>query len=246
MPALPQAQSQGELVIFVPKSCGCSLPSQCDQQQPGCMRCEKSRVQCPGYRDLTEIDFRDESARVAKRAHTSYGRDEKQVMESRQLLPPDARKQSGISSLAPTQPITKLAANFFFTNFTCVGPPFSETYQSWLADAYGRGPSNHPLRVAIEAVGLAGLSNMYYAPEIAAKAKQAYGRALAATNGVLDDPAVSLEDTTLLTVILLGLFEASKIATQISIPSLIRRSLSVLKHGISTSPGRRISRVPRH
>jgi hypothetical protein len=80
-------------------------------------------------------------------------------------------------------------------------------YYSWLTKTYLEESPNHALRTAIEAAGMAGISNRFYAPHIAAKSKVQYGRALAATKQALDNPVKSIEDSTLAAVILLGFFE---------------------------------------
>ena len=70
----------------------------------------------------------------------------------------------------------------------------------------------HPdggIRAAIEAAGMAGISSISYASVVATKSKELYGQALAATNHALSDPAQSVTDRTLMTVILLGLFEVT-------------------------------------
>jgi hypothetical protein len=72
-----------------------------------------------------------------------------------------------------------------------------------------KDPTCDVLRTAIEAVGLAGLSNTLYAPHLAARAQDRYGKALAGLDGALQDPCIATRDTTLMAVILLGLFEVS-------------------------------------
>lgn len=65
---------------------------------------------------------------------------------------------------------------------------------------------------------MAGISNISDAPEVASKSKRQYGRALAALNQALNDPTQALADTTLMAVILLGLYEvdwASRLDVQI-------------------------------
>ena len=79
---------------------------------------------------------------------------------------------------------------------------------------YLKDKANHPLREAIEAAGLAGISNSSYAPELAYRSQEQYVRALKATNKALRDPSESLSDTTLMAVILLGLFEVFTLAAQ--------------------------------
>lgn len=110
-------------------------------------------------------------------------------------------------SRALSQPIDELGANFFFANYSLNEPPLSKGYHSWLTGMYRAEGTNYALRAAIEAAGMAGISNISYAPGVASRSKECYGRALAATKQALSDPVESVADTTLLTVILLGLFE---------------------------------------
>ncbi|KAK2062514.1 hypothetical protein LY76DRAFT_290951 [Colletotrichum caudatum] len=46
----------------------------CDQKEPGCGQCEKRRQQCPGYRNLVDLMFRDESSHVIKKAAQTRAR----------------------------------------------------------------------------------------------------------------------------------------------------------------------------
>lgn len=57
---------------------------------------------------------------------------------------------------------------------------------------------------------MAGISNVSFAPQVASRSKEHYGRALAVTRQALGDPVVSVADTTLMTIILLGLFEVGQ------------------------------------
>ncbi|OHF00601.1 hypothetical protein CORC01_04140 [Colletotrichum orchidophilum] len=46
----------------------------CDQREPGCGQCEKRQQQCPGYRNLVDLMFRDESSHVIKKAAKTKAR----------------------------------------------------------------------------------------------------------------------------------------------------------------------------
>lgn len=104
-------------------------------------------------------------------------------------------------------PINEIAAHFFVANYVYDKPPLSEAYQLWLTDIYLEASTNHTLRAAIEAVGLAAISNISYAPQVAVRSRYQYGRALAILKESLGDPAEAITDITLLTIILLGLFD---------------------------------------
>lgn len=203
-------------------------------RKPQCLRCEKSKTECPGFRNLADVLFRDESERIIRKAHALVERTKSSIIQD------DVTKDAPISSssvhsgfstlqsydiahrsepaffdfLPPTsisygisQPANDLGAHFFFANYTCDDPPLSVAYCSWLTKTYLEESPNHALRTAIEATGMAGISNRFYAPDMAAKSKVQYGRALAATKQALYNPVKSIEDSTLAAVILLGFFE---------------------------------------
>ncbi|KAF6814399.1 C6 finger domain-containing protein [Colletotrichum sojae] len=46
----------------------------CDQREPGCGQCEKRQQECPGYRNLVDLMFRDESSHVIKKASKTKAR----------------------------------------------------------------------------------------------------------------------------------------------------------------------------
>jgi hypothetical protein len=178
-------------------------------------------MQCPGYRNLDEVLFRDESDRIIRKA--------RQIEQSNSILiqetvttcprPPQigastSESKSLRSSFGPismsyplSQPINELGANFFFTKYAFDEPPFSSDYHDWLAQSYFEDGPNHGLRAVIEAVGMAGISNVFHAPHVASKSKEQYCMALAAMKQASNDPVQAIADTTLMAVILLGLFE---------------------------------------
>ncbi|PHH83439.1 hypothetical protein CDD83_2986 [Cordyceps sp. RAO-2017] len=57
---------------------GCSICRErkirCDQRMPNCGQCEKRRHDCPGYRNIIDLMFRDESNHVIKRATSTRKR----------------------------------------------------------------------------------------------------------------------------------------------------------------------------
>ena len=187
-------------------------------------------MQCPGFRNLGNVLFRDESERIIRKARALHEQGSTQYPGS--CINHDAITQSSSStrSASPTRrdesstfafqlpnsipytlsrPISDLGSHFFFANYACDGPPPYEGFDTWLTKTYFEDRPNDALRTAIEAVGMAGISNKFHAPHIASKSKEQYGRALAATKQALSDPIKSVADTTLMAVIVLGLFEVS-------------------------------------
>ncbi|KAH6604074.1 hypothetical protein Trco_007520 [Trichoderma cornu-damae] len=49
----------------------------CDQKEPGCGQCNKRQIECPGYRNMVDLMFRDESNHVIKKATTAKPRAKK-------------------------------------------------------------------------------------------------------------------------------------------------------------------------
>lgn len=212
------------MVYYGTLSKGCQRCRQrkikCDQRKPDCMRCEKAKTPCPGFRNLGDVLFRDESARIIQKSRIT--REEIHVlqpMSSPTLVVQDVVSAYPSASPCPTfvpstsiaytfsPPINETGARFFFANFACDRPHLSEHYHDWMSKLYYEDNPNPALRAAIEATGMAGVSNIYYAPNFEFQAKIHYGKALLATKQALSNPAESISDVTLMTVILLGLFE---------------------------------------
>lgn len=125
----------------------------------------------------------------------------------------DMMETSHLSTMMPTTHVKDVAAGFYFTNYTFVAPPLSTEYNEWLTEAYQNDRPSGILRSIIDAVGLAALANIYYAPQIATISKEKYCHALSSMRSALQDPVVAKEDTTFMTVILLGLYETVNLAT---------------------------------
>jgi hypothetical protein len=182
----------------------------CDQRKPSCSRCEKAKAQCPGYRNLADVLFRDDTERIMRRARILNG--DVDVSQTASLSEPflSSRHWSPLTPMSRplSQPITELAATFFFAKYyACDGPPGPDGSQLWLVRAYSELPPSHALRAVIEAAGMAGISNVHHAPSLDTRSKQQYGRALEALKHSLSDPREAVADTTLMTVNLFGLFE---------------------------------------
>ena len=66
-----------------------------------------------------------------------------------------------------------------------------------------------PLRQVVAAIGLAGLANFWKAPNIMAQANNAYLTALRLVNASLGNIEEAKSDQTVVTIMLLGLYEVS-------------------------------------
>jgi tRNA U34 5-carboxymethylaminomethyl modifying GTPase MnmE/TrmE len=72
-----------------------------------------------------------------------------------------------------------------------------------------KDPRNFAVNAALNAVGLAALSNIRMSPQMMIKARREYTTALSHTNHALRDPIKSKQDDILAAVVLLGMFEVS-------------------------------------
>jgi hypothetical protein len=188
------------------------------------LKCAKSDTQCPGYRNLDEVLFRDESERVIRKAHQIEQSNSILIQETVTTCPrpprssaPTSESKSFTSSFSPisisyplSQPINELGANFFFAKYTSNDPPFASDYNDWLSQSYFQDGASHVLRAAIEAVGMAGISNVFHAPHVSSKSKEKYREALVAMKKALNDPVQVTADTTFMAVILFGFFEVTQ------------------------------------
>ncbi|KAK5221307.1 hypothetical protein LTR99_006868 [Exophiala xenobiotica] len=104
-------------------------------------------------------------------------------------------------------PTSDLGANFFFTRYLSERGTIFSDYHAWLTELYSSNQPDGLFRAVVQAVGLTGLSNTCYAPDIAFRAQEHYSQALAALKGVLNDPVLARSDMALLAITLLMLLE---------------------------------------
>lgn len=205
--------------------------SQCDQVRPTCSQCLRSKDSrpCPGYRDEQTLKFVDEGSNVARkvqakqaiksrrRAHESEnsgGSSDSSTISPSSDDPAPALFQSGPLILSPQgSPIPRVLAHslqsqgirYFLANYVmsdsdlCAG--HLQSLASW------KTTQSKTLKVAMEAVGLAALSNQRRDRSLMARARHQYAIALYLTKSHLQDPFRCKQDRTITAVALLGLFE---------------------------------------
>lgn len=103
--------------------------------------------------------------------------------------------------------IEEQGIGFFISNFVA-RPGFIPRGQfEWIPELLERPQVPDLLRHSVNAVSLAGLGNARKSPEISQKARAEYASALRLTTSALQDKTVALRDDTLVSVIMLGMFE---------------------------------------
>ncbi|OCL01595.1 hypothetical protein AOQ84DRAFT_273148, partial [Glonium stellatum] len=112
---------------------------------------------------------------------------------------------SSMQSLAPS--IEDQAAGFFFAHYVIGSRHLPRGHFEYLPVMYHRTDVDESLRMSLLAAGLAGFANTLQSSELIKMARQWYVSALASTNMALQSPKDAIKDTTLVAVLILGIYE---------------------------------------
>lgn len=185
-------------------------------------------MHCPGYRDPLDQNFRDESSKVIKRAERQYKVQAENASRIRQfqiqkeyegedssssasspdtmvtIYTPSNAKLNTDPSWMLWQSIEELAVTHFMSSYI-PGSQFE-----YLPFLYNKSTteSGVVLPATIHAASLASLARDLGENNIMKTARQTYAKALVETNAALADPKKATDDATLISVLLLSLFEA--------------------------------------
>ncbi|KAK4106738.1 hypothetical protein N658DRAFT_414728 [Parathielavia hyrcaniae] len=240
----------------------------CDQREPGCGQCDKRQQKCPGYRNLVDLMFRDESSHVIKKAKArarkkatnlglsqpatpsdsegrlsvtpeprsrqlsvivpptplsvdSAGRDSEQPDDT--LMSPESGNwpmtppMAQLYSLAPTCQEDGFA--YFFSRYvTAEEMPSHQRFdflpEVWKPSSSATNAQIDGVLASMTAVGLMGLASTSQSPGLMDAARKSYGTALRLINHALQDPAEAVKDSTMLSILILGVFEMMAENTQ--------------------------------
>lgn len=112
---------------------------------------------------------------------------------------------SSIRSLAPS--IEDQAAGFFFAHYVIGNRNLPRGHFEYLPAMYHQSGVGQALRTSLLATGLAGFANTVQSQELMKTAGQWHVSALASTNAALRSPTDATKDTTLIAVLILGIYE---------------------------------------
>jgi hypothetical protein len=202
----------------------------CDQAPDGCSQCVKVNRKCPGYRDQLDLMFRNESKEVVRKAKAKEAKIKQGslrssatsslVSSSAAAFVPDSGNffeivlredhyfptfRPSTFSIAPT--IEERATGFFFSNFVISVRGPTRGHLDYLENIYNTDDMDDNLLSSMKAVGLAGYSHVAHAPQLIKDARQEYTKALRLTNLALRSPKDVKKDSTLLAIMILGIFE---------------------------------------
>lgn len=174
---------------------------QCDEERPGCSRCKNAGHVCPGYRNLEELVFRDENARIVKRS----------------------RKRRPRAST--TTPDDDAGLDFFFSIFQFPEPPPFGRQNEWLNELI-TGDRSIPLENGLRAVGLAALANVESSISMAERARRLRDEVSIAVEDALQDHERDSSDSVLMGLLLLILYEV-RYAIREVVTMLTRKNITL-------------------
>ncbi|KAF1970667.1 hypothetical protein BU23DRAFT_511224 [Bimuria novae-zelandiae CBS 107.79] len=174
----------------------------CDRKQLGCGQCARMSIPCPLYPDPLVQAYRDQSDITIRKAEESYQRKARRVAYS------GSNAMIGALCYNPSLHLDTIALTEFLASYVPQSP------YDYLSAIYRDQSLEAPLVLIIWTVSLAMSAWKLKDPRVLATARQLYATALSVTNNALRDPNTAAQDSTLVSVLLLGLFEA--LACQVS------------------------------
>ncbi|KAH8819700.1 hypothetical protein F5884DRAFT_23244 [Xylogone sp. PMI_703] len=205
----------------------------CDETRPTCLQCQKSRRQCPGYKDDFDLVFRNETQATERRARRTvvvkktgppgFDKTFDQDLASSSLVKPQndnlviepalqARKLMSNFLAEPVGvPVEQQAPCYFLANYVLMHKESSPGgYLDFLVPMVKTESPDSVVIAAFQAVAMAALANRPNAKGsgLMHQAFTKYAQALRLTNLALQDQTLQKEDSTLAAVLCLGLFES--------------------------------------
>lgn len=114
---------------------------------------------------------------------------------------------SSIPTRSMTPPIEDQALGFFFANYKIEPSIVPRGQFEFLAELLKRNDTERILHSSVNAASLASLANTTKSPLIMKRAREEYGAALAMTNRALKSRNTAVKDSTLISVLMLGMYE---------------------------------------
>ncbi|KAL2795164.1 hypothetical protein BJX66DRAFT_172821 [Aspergillus keveii] len=179
-----------------------AVKRRCDKQRPHCGQCIRTHETCRGYRDEWDLVFRDQTNHTIKR---SKAKASSPATEGLATSPGASNTPQPINALAPN--LDEIGVNYFLHNFIIGGHSPAHGYLNYIPIVYSADGECPTLVASMAAVGLVALANSSRQPELVRHARTKYSEAIHRVNTALSSPVESLKDSTLMSVISLGVFE---------------------------------------
>ncbi|KAL2830985.1 hypothetical protein BJY01DRAFT_260684 [Aspergillus pseudoustus] len=188
---------------------GCALCRtrrvKCDRRQPSCSQCLRVKRQCSGYQDLHALRFFDQTEAVATKAQARAA--QKREAEAEAAAAAADRTVAVALQLPIAHVPTSIHEQAMSHSLRCyVGTDQGRGILSYLPELLKTDPSD-ALLSTLRAIGLSSISRLHNLPGLKRSAGEEYCLALRATNRDLQHASTAVSDSTLATVVLLGLYE---------------------------------------
>lgn len=183
---------------------------QCDRQRPICGQCIKSARTCGGFRDLTELVFRDETHKLRSRAFSSSRLRQNETLTYHGQVNQPPADYSLIRS--PKLNAEQGLVDFFANNFTC---RHTGTNLFWVPDNFDDILHEHSARCSVQCVGAMAMARLFRSSYFYRVAQKLYGTALLSLSEVWRQDIKIRSEATIVAILFLGFFEvlASDLST---------------------------------
>ncbi|KFY82406.1 hypothetical protein V500_10575 [Pseudogymnoascus sp. VKM F-4518 (FW-2643)] len=202
--------------------------TRCDKLPDGCTQCTNAKRVCPGYRAMGDVLFKDVTTNVIRKAKAGDLRAKQAALRSTsQTSTPQTPSatddddgdppQEGIEVVAQASPlehfslvptVDERATGLFVANYVYALNGHTRGHLDYLTDVFKKDNLDEGLNSSMKAVGLAGFAHSTHSPYLIKNARYQYIKAIRHTNAALRDPTAAKKDSTLLTIIILGIFES--------------------------------------
>lgn len=181
----------------------------CDLKGEGCSQCRRKKIVCHGYRDTEALRVTDESSAVQRKVQGSSPNSGSKCIPKGPPPPSEShafkpvfRHTDGIPQ-SVTIPACSQAKDLFYYNYV-VGTlkPFD-----FLQMFSSPTCKDDHLSSSMDAVALAYLNYQRRIPDAQSDARRHYVTALRLLNKAIQDPELAKKDSTLLSILLLDLYE---------------------------------------
>lgn len=210
------------MVYCGPPSKGCwncrERKIKCDQVKPSCTKCNKTRRVCLGYEDQSDFMFRDESERIIKRERAKKITDTRSKpkkvnkgvrrVKSIQDQPRRAGAKNSWTSISHLVPAMEdRALSFFCLNYIAgdFGPVRLVT--DHIPSFTSNNDIEEHLLASMKAVGFASLSHLANSTLLMNEGLKSYTKAISLVNIALGITDRAKKDSTLLSIMILTIFE---------------------------------------
>jgi hypothetical protein len=187
------------------------IHEQCDQSVPTCGQCIRTKRVCPGYRNMTDLVIFDQSQQTAQRS-------KKRSLAPTRSIPTSTSSHEPVTTHRSDSPPVQLY------DFSChsvledvaikhfmhhhIGRDSNSSQFGYLPNYYSyKGFHFRELQQSLKAAGLAGYARLTQRADILYAATKSYVDAVRNINSVMSGPDLVGREATLMSVMLLSVFE---------------------------------------